>query len=129
MAVEVTAADVIAIAPEFAGMDDAQIEPFIEIARDFVNETTWGSKAANGIRYLAAHLVKTLGIDADDATGNTDATGPITSERVGDLSRSYGSALSNAAHASLSDQMLATTRYGQVFVMYRKTLLITPMVT
>lgn len=102
---------VIDIAPELADEDSSRIYRFIEFAALSVNETIWGSKYDLGVAVMAAHLLTMAG------RGGTG--GPVTSEKVGDLSRSYG-------QMGDKDSLMATS-YGQWFVQLRKTLPITPL--
>lgn len=132
--IEVTAEDVAAIAPEFADLassDPDQFDMPIELAREFVCEAKWGTdaKAKKAICLMAAHLMKELGFGADSeggSGGGTSAVGPVTMEKVGDLQRSYGAAIT--VGGSVSEQLLATTTYGKTFVMLRRTLALTPRV-
>lgn len=129
--IAVTPDDVALVAPEFktmaedvAGGGQAQMESMIDLARTFVNEGVFGTKAKLGISFMTAHMLKELGY-GDGAS--TDANGPVTSEKVGDLQRSYGQL--NLANASVGDQLLSTTRYGKMFLYLRRTIVLTPMVT
>lgn len=54
--------------------------------------------------YLAAHIGKTT------AAGSSAAAGPVTSESVGGIRRSYGLV------ASTTSSALSTTRYGQLYL-------------
>lgn len=108
----VTTADVISYAPELTG--NALLQIYLDFAKTFVNETKWGVKYKASVCLLTAHFV-TLSIRG------AGSSGPITSERVGELAVSYGSASDKA------DELLATT-YGTMYLQYRKTLTITPLV-
>ncbi len=106
------------------GTEGEDILNTIELAREFVCESKWGTeaKAIKAICLMTAHLLKTLGFGAGNSS---NVSGPITSERVGDLARSYGQI---SMTGSAGDQLLTQTKYGQTFLMLRKTLLFTPMV-
>jgi hypothetical protein len=112
--VEVTAQDIKNYAQEMQSEGNQRIEMFIEFGRLFVSETKFGAKSKLGIILITCHLI---------TMANRDGTGgAVTSERVGELARSYGQASGN------SNQELASTAYGQQFLMLRKTLVITPLV-
>lgn len=116
MPIVVTASDVTNVASEFSSENPTRIEAFIEQARLFVCETAWGDRAKTAIIYYTAHLLKLEKIEASGAAG------PVTAERVGDLSRSYGQSAGGEASE------LAQTGYGRIILQLRKGLLITPMV-
>lgn len=125
MEITITPEDVTNVAPEFKNVEDETIEVYIDIARDFVCVSKWGEKKGkHAIILMTAHMMKDLGIGSNESSS---ASGPVTMEKVGDLQRSYASA--SLTGGSTSDQLLATTKYGRQFIMLRKTLVITPMVT
>jgi hypothetical protein len=131
--VTVTYEDVVKVAPEFATLAEdvdgqTQIEDQIEFARIFVNEDKWGTgaKTVKAIAVLAAHFLKILGFGEN--AGGSSAAGPVTSEKVGDLQRTYQSSLGTMG-TSTADRLFSETSYGRTFVLLRKTILITPMVT
>ena len=102
--------------PEFASLDDAFIQLYIDSASLSVNVNRWGNKSEWGIAYLTAHLLTLLN------RGGNGQSGPVTQEKVGDLSRTYAptSAISNSDYAS--------TSYGQEFLRLRKSIFSTIMV-
>lgn len=116
MPVIVTPTDVTNVATEFATEDPARIELFIDIARQYVCETAWGDKAKTAIILYTAHLLTLAKYAANGAAG------PITSEKVGELSRNYGSSADSEAGE------LAQTPWGKIILSLRKTIIITPMV-
>jgi hypothetical protein len=73
------------------------------MARDYVDETALGSKALTGLMLYTAHL---LSMTSEDMGGKA---GPITAERVGDLSTSYGQAQSSGSGD------LDTSNYGRQY--------------
>jgi hypothetical protein len=129
--VSVTYEDVIKVAPEFATLAEdvegqTQIEDQIELARLFVSEDKWGTghKTVKAISLVSAHLLKVLGF------GNTQGStvsGPVTMEKVGDLQRSYSQL--SMDKMSVSEGLFSQTSYGRTFLLLRKTLIITPLVT
>lgn len=125
MSIAVEPEDVTDVAPEFASTAEESIELFIEQARIFVNESVWGEKKGKaGIIYMACHMMKEMGLGSG---GISDGAGAVTQEKVGDLSKSYGD-LGNGSRNE-TDKILMTTKYGKMFLLLKKTLVITPMVT
>ena len=118
MPVIITATDVTNVAPEFTSQAQARIDSFIDIARGFICEEKWGEKAKNAIIFYTAHLLSLA------SRGASGASGPVTAERVGELSRSYG----QISGGSDSEMELSQTPYGLIFISMRKGLLITPLV-
>lgn len=102
------------IAPELASESDARIELFIDLAKLSVNESVWGDKYELGVAVMTAHLMTM-------ANSGGAGVGPVTSEKVGDLSRSYA--------AGDANDTLMSTAYGKWFVQLRKELVITPLCT
>lgn len=111
----VTPADIKELFPEFAATADARIQLFIDQSTLSVNTAVWGNKADFAIQYLTAHLLTVVN------RGGGGAAGPITSEKVGDLQRSYASG-GAVAHE------LGSTGYGMEFLRLRRSLHITPRV-
>ncbi len=102
-----TAAQVIAIAKEFASVPIPEIEGFIELAEMEIDEEAWGSRASLACRWLTAHLMSIGGVLSTSA-GGSSAAGAVTSVSVGDVSVSYADpAASGGASSGLS-----STRYG-----------------
>lgn len=99
----VTVAGFKVLFPEFAGEVLARVQVFIDQAARRVNATQWGSRADDGVSYLAAHLLY---------SGNLGAGAPagaVESERVGDIAVSY-------AVADLPATELASTSYGRRYL-------------
>lgn len=105
-----------ALAPEFATYDATARDLVAAEAERLVNTSVWGAKAPMGVVYMTAHMLKVAQLSA----GNT--AGPVTSEKVGDLQRSYGGSTANQDHE------LGLTKYGQEFLRVRRTLQISPFV-
>lgn len=123
---EATAENIKAIFPEFNAVANPRIESFIEIAKLSVAEKVWGNSYGVGVSYLVAHLLKRAGASSGVIGGSSNA-GAVTSEKVGELQRSY--ALPNFSGGSAEDSLLATTSYGMEFLRLRRQILVTPMVT
>lgn len=115
-----TPAEVKAIGPNdsaLQAMSDATLQIYIDVASCLVALSPFctaacGEKART---FMAAHLA-TLSIRAAGGVA-----GPVTQESVGDLSRSYASALTDSGELGL-------TGYGQVVLALQRTLIVTPMV-
>lgn len=112
--------DVIAYEPAAASIDEERIDLFIGYAETQVNRDVWGDLADQAVILLTLHGLYTTG----PSSGASSGQGPVTSEKVGDLQRSYASPASGA----YSDSTLARTGYGQEYLRLRKTLVFTPMV-
>lgn len=113
MATEITPEEVIAYAPEFESEGTERVALFIEFAGNFCIETKWGKKFKLGIILATCHLLKMASAERAGAAGS------VTSESVGEMSRSFS--------APPNDNEFLQTSYGQMFVALRKTLVITPM--
>lgn len=96
----------------------------IDFGESMINTKVWGSKAPNGVKLLAAHFLAQLGFGT--VSGSGDIAGPVTSEKVGDLQRSY--AATSISGGSVSDSIFNTTRYGRLYLLLRKTIPTTPIV-
>lgn len=92
-------ADVAAIAPDLSTTPTATQTLILAIVDRQIDDDQWGIYADDGRRYLAAHL----GTLARSGIGNT--AGPVTSETLGAMSRSYGTVQGVTGP-------LSATRYG-----------------
>lgn len=115
-----------ALFPEFSAVSDVRMQALIDIANLSVNQKVWGSSYAPGIAYLVAHLLKRSGT-ATGVSGGSSQAGTVSSEKVGELQRSY--AAPNLSGSSGEDALLSTTSYGIEYLRLRRQILITPMVT
>jgi hypothetical protein len=121
-------ADFKALFPEFSDTPNSAITVLIPLANSFVNENQWGEvRAVQAVQLLVAHFLKELGTGSDPGDIASDVSGPVTMEKVGDISRSYG-ALNTSAKYSAQDQAFLTTTYGKTYVMLKKTVGSTPLV-
>lgn len=106
--------------PNIQAMSDAELQVYIDVAGCLIDESVFcdATCGARALLLMAAHLA-TLG--ARGWTGG--AAGAITSEKAGDLARSY------ANGAGIDDENeLGLTSYGQMLAMLRRTLVRTPFV-
>lgn len=120
MSIAITVPEVTAFAPEFIG--DSRISAFIDLARLYVSESRYGAKAKHAIILMTCHLLKKIPITA---AASTVATGAISSEKVGEIQVSYDNV---QVEGSALDQVLATTTYGQQFLMLKGMIYKTPFV-
>lgn len=91
-------------APAFAAVDDSTVGKWLTIAGSIANAACLDAeRAAMAQAYYAAHLIS---LTTDTANG---VTGPVKSEKEGDLSRSYGT-------VSGDDTWLGQTPYGLAFI-------------
>lgn len=111
----------------------ATVERFLGYAEDRVARDVWGSKADQGVIYLAAHLLtedhilNSTPIVSPTSASGAGYAGAITSESMGPLSRSFGAGTGLAASSgagAFNDEALATTGWGKRFVALRSELLV-----
>jgi len=120
----ITIDTVIEIAPELATEDPARINTFIGYASCFVDPNFFRCSADFAHALLTAHFLTMS--NRGSAGGGGAGSGPITGEKVGDLSRNYGS--SSSGSGSVSTSSLEQTSYGSQFLFARKSCIVTPMV-
>lgn len=92
--------------PEFDGVDSRDMTYWLDQAASVVTVEAWGDLTSNAHAMLAAHYLKLDGKGSSSSTG----TGPVTSERVGNVSVSY------AAAAVSAEGDLGTTHYGRRYL-------------
>ena len=105
------------IATEFVDIDDVTVNAMIDMASAFVSPKGFDNKYEQALAYYTAHLFAMRSIV--NIGGSTDTkiiAGNVSSEKEGDLQRSYGS--SNIT--STGDDLLNRTYYGKLFLMLRK---------
>ena len=90
--------------PEFEATANDVVTRFIGKAEIRVNQIEWGNKADDGIGFLTAHLLKRL------QQGDGAASGPVASEKVGDIAVSYG------VSDDFKGRELASTVYGRQYL-------------
>jgi hypothetical protein len=112
--------------PEFSAVDPSRISAFIGIAQTSLSANVWGTAYDAGLAYLTAHLLKKSG-PGGGVQGGSSTAGAITQERVGELSRSYGTV--DLGPTSAADALLTTTSYGVEYLRLRRLIPTTPMVT
>ncbi len=79
------------IAPQFEKDSDATVQVYMELAEPFVSENKLGPFYVRALAEYAAHLMTLRDmIAADGASGASLVSVGVTSEREGDLQRTYG---------------------------------------
>jgi len=107
LTVSVTASDIRDHFAEFSGLSDTVINRWKAQAERRVNVSQWGEKADDAVLWLTAHLLK---VTSSLACGQSGASGPVTAQKVGDLSVSY------SVPTRMSQTFLASTTYGQYYL-------------
>jgi hypothetical protein len=102
--VAITVQDIRTQLPEFAALDGEQIELALAKAGRRINTTQWGSKADDAMVCLTGHL---LALSCKQGEG---PVGPVTSEKVGDVSVTY------LVPESFKRSALASTQYGRCYL-------------
>jgi hypothetical protein len=107
----VDAAFIAAHFPDLPGVTStAYVELKILEAKAQVAESVWLTFYDLGVAYLTAHLM--LVQKTAQGPGGGATSGPVTSERVGDLSRNYG----GSSGGSASTVGLDSTIYGKEYL-------------
>lgn len=95
------------LAPEFASVADATVNSWLTMAGNLIAVGCLDAERAAMARALyAAHL---LSLSTRSGQGGASALGPVTSEKEGDLQRSYGGLKGG-------DTILGSTAYGQQYL-------------
>lgn len=100
----VTVSDIKTDFPEFAGLANGIITRFLAKAALRVSAAEWGLKFDDGIEFLTAHLLQRR------LEGTGSGSGPVTSEKVGDISVGY------AASKIATDSEFGSTVYGRMYL-------------
>lgn len=99
--------------PELSALPESQLQFYLNIATSLVNANVFLEKTDYAIQLLAAHFITLM--------SSGGGAGPVTSESVGELSRSYGTLSGNL-------EELSQTTYGAMLRLLIKSLPITPRV-
>lgn len=107
--------------PEFVAQTDARVQLFLDQASRRISTTSFGTLYDDAQSYLAAHLIAV----SARASGMTlsGASGPVTSETVGPLSKSYASNYGATTGADNYD----ATPYGQEYQRLLSLCFLTPL--
>ena len=111
----------LALFDEFKTTPTPKVDAFLGIASLRVAPTVWKERAAYATALLTAHMIASSG-GAGGQGG--PASGPLTNESVGDLSRGFAT----IGVPGSGDQELLTTRFGQEYVALRKEVVVGAMV-
>lgn len=107
---------------EFKCVPPAKVNAFITIATRRVSACAWGENATYATALLTAHMIASTGGIGGSGGG---AGGALTSESVGEISRSFGT----IGSPDSSDAEYLTTRYGAEYVALRNQTIVTGFVT
>lgn len=108
---------------EFAAVDDAVVQTWLDDCALELNADRWGNVYADGLMLLAAHTMVRMGVLSGSAP-SAAPPGQLASVTVGPVSKSFAV----AGTGSSTENELMTTRYGQAFLRKRRTLVGTPFV-
>lgn len=97
---------------ELGSASGADLTIWIEEAERNVCRDAWGSRADDGVSYLAAHLYSCFG--GTSATGGGGAAGPVTSKKVDQIQATF------AVGDIFKNSDLGTTKFGRRFLSLRK---------
>lgn len=106
--------DVVARAPALSDVETETQDALIEDAYAQLSETNWGDNLDLAAIWLCAHLGSISLLSSTAAS----ATGPVLSETVGSVSRTY-----SAGSSSSSSTELDSTAYGREFLRLQRSLL------
>ena len=110
-----TAAEFKTLFPQWAATSDTSVDAWIVQAALRFTPSKFGAQWAMAAYLYTGHQLALHNPDAADASGNHLARGPVTADKVGDLSRSYGSTV-DMTRIPASLQWLASTVYGQQLI-------------
>lgn len=120
----VVPADIRTLAPEFAALADGDIQPWIDMAERRTNRPAWGVKADDGITFLTLHWLSIRAQAESAGSGGGGAgmiQGPITSETVGPLSRSYAVVSAASSGAPYTEGWYTLSSWGLAYAELRRT--------
>lgn len=109
-----------AIAPEFDGVDDEQIERLLFFYGDFVSKSYFGKRYERALALLIAHQLTLFQSISDSVAAGGDSSsssimrGDVVMEKEGDLQRQYSG--DSSSSASASDALLSKTPYGKMYL-------------
>lgn len=106
------------LAPEVGARADAST--WLELAAMQLTPSVWGTVYQMAVCYLAAHMATLAPLDADEAADGAASAGAVTSRSTGELSESYGAAVSTGSRTA-EEADLSTTTYGRRYLALRAT--------
>lgn len=97
---------------EHAALDDAVVSTYLDLAARRHSAAAFGTVYPEAMVYYAAHCIqRTPGLIAGGS--GADEVGPVTSQKDGDLSRTYGTTGGGSgATGAVGDGDLGLTAYG-----------------
>lgn len=96
-----------AIAPQYESIGDDTLNTYITLAAQRIAPAVFGEVYEQAVAYLAAHML----VMNRDRKG---ASGPVTSERAGEVARSYGFS------PDYTNSYYGATGYGREFLSLRR---------
>jgi len=106
-----TKAKVIAIAPELATESDATFDLYIGEAATSISSSVFGTKTEWAASNWVAHYMS-----VNTSSGSATVSGPITEEKVGDITRKYV----RLQNVSNEESDYGRTKYGRTFLTIRR---------
>jgi len=106
--------------PAMADVTDEELASDFDIYGDYVSAKRFGKLYSKALSYFVAHMrtLNTMIAEAGNNAGDAVLTaGSLTSEKEGQLQRTYGGA--DSASGVDSDNLLRKTLYGQQFLLLR----------
>jgi hypothetical protein len=94
------------LAPEFSSVPDATVSSWLTVAGNLIATCPDPERAAMALALYAAHMLK---LSLASGNGASAAQGAVTSEREGDLQRTYG-------EVKGGDTWLGQSTYGQQYL-------------
>ena len=108
------------IAPELQDLNDEVVQTYMDLYSAHLSKRTFGELYDQALIYYVAHIAKMNDtIASQGSTSGSAVAGQVTSEREGDLSRSYGGGGSSVRASSGFDGSFAKTAYGIEFMRIR----------
>lgn len=115
------------LCPEIS-ISEKELDVYIDLVEPMLSESVFGSMYVTAFVFLMAHHIvmrKLVASGGDTGASSLSITNEVTSEKEGDLERSYGSKSSNGSTAT---DMLDRTYYGLEFKRIRA-MCVVPIVT
>jgi hypothetical protein len=108
------------LASEYATVNDTTVGTWLTVAGNIIRTDYLDAERANmALALYAAHM---LAMSQMTATGGAFASGNVTSEKEGDLQRTYGAMVASdtwLGQSAYGQQYLALTQAGGVGIMVR----------
>lgn len=104
-----------ALFPQWASTADDDVERWLAQAGLRFMARKFGAQWSMAAYLYTAHQLQLFNPDASDPSEQHVARGPVTSDRVGDVARSYGTTV-DLARVPASLTWLTSTTYGQQLI-------------